>query len=213
MKKNIEKYSLLSVSLLVVSAGAIAGNIPAIADTYPQINSMFVELITTIPSLFIILTVLISPKIAKKFDYKITVQLGICLVFLSSLVPVLVPNFWFLFISRMIFGIGIGLFNPLLYSFSSSLYSGKELTTVIGLQSSFEGIGGMLLTFIVGQLLKINWEVSFLAYSLTIPILFLFSRFVPTINREKVSTDTNLKKNNTKIGNSQSIIGYIFLLI
>ena len=48
------KISLLSVSLLIVSAGAIAANIPAIALTYPLVPKTLVEFITTMPSLFII---------------------------------------------------------------------------------------------------------------------------------------------------------------
>lgn len=213
MKENVTKYSLLSVSLLVVSAGAIAGNIPAIAETYPTINGTFVELITTLPSLFVIATVMLSPKLAQKVGYKLTIQIGILIVLLSSLVPVFIDSFWFLFISRMFFGIGVGLFNPLLYSFSSYLYSGEKLAAVIGLQSSFEGIGGMLLTFLVGQLLKINWQTSFSAYFLAFPILILFTNFVPQLRREPIGTNQKEDTSNKKEQLDRSIFGYILLLM
>lgn len=213
MKENVTKYSLLSVSLLVVSAGAIAGNIPASAETYPTINGTFVELITTLPSLFVIATVMLSPKLAQKVGYKLTIQIGILIVLLSSLVPVFIDSFWFLFISRMFFGIGVGLFNPLLYSFSSYLYSGEKLAAVIGLQSSFEGIGGMLLTFLVGQLLKINWQTSFSAYFLAFPILILFTNFVPQLRREPIGTNQKEDTSNKKEQLDRSIFGYILLLM
>lgn len=141
------KPALLSVSLLVVSAGAIAGNIPAIESSYPLINKIIIELLTTLPSLFIILTVLLSPKIARVIGYKKTIQLGVLLVLAAGVIPVFTTAFATLFFSRILFGIGIGLINPLLYSFASNLYSGRELASVIGLQSAFEGIGGMLITF------------------------------------------------------------------
>ncbi|MFS1180764.1 MFS transporter [Enterococcus lactis] len=187
------KPALLSVSLLVVSAGAIAGNIPAIESSYPLINKTIIELLTTLPSLFIILTVLLSPKIARVIGYKKTIQLGVLLVLAAGLIPVFTTAFATLFFSRILFGIGIGLFNPLLYSFASNLYSGRELASVIGLQSAFEGIGGMLITFLVGQLLVINWRISFGAYLLALPVFFLFSRFVPEIHPNKEPQKVQLK--------------------
>lgn len=178
---RLTKISLLSVSLLVVSAGAIAGNIPAIAQTYPTINQTLIELLTTLPSLSIILTILVSPKIGKKIGYKRTVQLGLCMVLFFGLLPVFTTSFGVLFLSRIMFGVGIGLLNPLLYTLASNLYSGNSLATVIGLQSAFEGIGGMLITFFVGQLLISNWRFSFSVYIVALPILIVFSLFVPEI--------------------------------
>lgn len=185
------KLSLLSVSLLVVSGGAIAANIPAIMIAYPTINPTLIELITTIPSLFIILTVPFSHRFAKKFGYKFSVQLGIIIVLVAGISPMFTSSFWLLFFSRIIFGIGVGLFNPLLFALAKKLYQGKERSSIIGFQSAFEGIGGMIITFTVGQLLRMNWRLSFLAYGLALPIFLLFTWFVPNVSRE---TDENERK-------------------
>lgn len=205
----MKKIALLSVSLLVVSSGAIAANIPAIQRTYSNIPSTLVELITTLPSLFIILAVLVSQKIAKKIGYRLTVQIGILLVFFSGILPVFTTSFWVLFMSRILFGVGVGLFNPLLFSFAANLYQGKELSSVIGLQSSFEGIGGMLVTFLVGQLLLIHWTTSFLAYFLALPIFILFSFFVPEI--KPVSRKKSNNSANTIV--QKEMYGYLILLV
>lgn len=209
-KNGLTKGSLLSASLFVVSGGAIAGNIPTIATSYPEVNKVLIELITTIPSLFIVLTVAFSYKIAKKIGYKQTVSLGLLFVGLSSLAPLLTNSFTLFFISRMVFGIGIGLFNPLLYRFSSEIYSNNQLSTMIGLQSTFEGIGGMLLTFLVGQLLKIDWQVSFLAYALAFLVLILFNKYVPDIKKEEIIQQKSLDKS---IKQSKNILLSILLLV
>ncbi len=206
---KLTKTALLSVSLLVVSGGAIAGNIPAIMESYPTVNGTLIELLTTIPSLFIILTILVSHKIARKIGYKQTVQLGIFLVFIAGILPVFTQSFLLLFLSRVAFGVGIGLFNPLLYSLAGNLYSGRDLATVIGLQSSFEGIGGMLITFSVGQLLIMNWRISFLAYGIALPVLLLFSFFVPAIQPTVPEKNTAAPKE--KI--SHAVWSYVALLI
>lgn len=205
---QLRKISLLSVSLLVVSAGAIAGNIPAIAQAYPTVNETLIELLTTIPSLFIILTILISPKVAQRIGYKRTVQIGIGIVCLAGLLPVVTTSFTSLFLSRILFGVGVGLFNPLLYTIAAGLYSGGHLATVIGLQSAFEGIGGMLITFLVGQILITGWRYSFMVYALAIPILFLFQLFVPDIR----PTTSNEKEAKTGPTIDRTLIYYLILL-
>ncbi|WP_314062096.1 MFS transporter [uncultured Vagococcus sp.] len=204
---TISKLSLLSVSLLVVSGGAIAANIPAIEQTYPHVNQTIIELLTTMPSLFIILTVLISSKLAAKVGDTAIIQLGILLVLIAGLLPVVTGSFGWLFFSRLLFGVGVGLFNPLLYAVSSKLYSGAELAKMIGLQSAFEGIGGMMMTFLVGQLLMINWRVSFLAYGLALPIFCLFCLFVPK------STATEEAKEVTDEKADSLVWGYGMLLV
>ncbi|MGM0217314.1 MFS transporter [Enterococcus sp. AZ126] len=206
---KVTKLSLLSVSLLVVSGGAIAANIPAIMMAYPTIDPTLIELITTIPSLFIILTVPFSYKVTKKFGYKHSVQIGIGIVLIAGIMPAFIPSFWLLFFSRIVFGIGIGLFNPLLFSLAGKLYQGKELSSVIGFQSAFEGIGGMIITFTVGQLLVMNWRSSFLAYLFALPIFLLFTWFVPDVSIEK--QENRNEPENQKV--NSSTYGYIALLI
>ncbi|CRH22722.1 MFS transporter [Carnobacterium maltaromaticum] len=203
------KISLLSVSLLIVSAGAIAANIPAISLAYPLVPKTLVEFITTMPSLFIILTVPISHKVARKIGYKLTVQIGVFMVLTAGIAPVFVHSFGLLFMSRVLFGVGIGLINPLLFSFATQLYKGQELSSVIGLQSACEGIGGMLITFSVGQLLITNWRLSFLAYLIALPILLLFTSFVPKVTPIIEKEKNKLKK----VKSTNTIYGYFILLI
>lgn len=206
---QLTKISLLSVSLLVVSAGAIAGNIPAIAQDYPTINETLIELLTTMPSLFIILTIMISPKVAQKIGSKRTVQLGVGVVLCAGIFPIFAKSFVSLFLSRILFGIGVGLFNPLLYAIAATFYSGNKLAVVIGLQSAFEGIGGMLFTFFVGQLLIISWRFSFSVYLLALPILLVFSFFVPSIESVHLSE----KKVNKMKPIDGTFVKYLLLLM
>lgn len=215
--KVMQKFSILSGSFIVVSVAAIAANIPQIAKEFPQIPLSLVEMLTTIPALFIIPSVLLSDQIAQKFGYKNTVLLGLTIVLVSGLVPVFVHDFWAIFTSRITFGLGIGLFNSLLIHFISSKYQKDERATMIGLQSAFEGIGGMTLTFLVGQLLKIDWQLSFLVYSFALPVFFLFLFFVEDIPRQ--SLEVPKKSDIEKISSSSKkkirdygTYGYILLI-
>ena len=63
--------SILSASLVVVSGGAIAANIPAMAETFADVPLQTVEMLSTIPSLFIIISVLMSNLFARYLGYNL----------------------------------------------------------------------------------------------------------------------------------------------
>lgn len=152
-----------------------------ISAEYPHVSSTVIELLGTVPALFTMLTVGLSPQTAQKIGYKKTVLIGLCLVFASGTLPMVVDSFEGLFVSRVFFGIGIGLFNPLLFSFSSYFYEGKELSSMIGFQSAFEGLGGIVTSLIVAQLIAGGWRQTLWTYVMVVPIVLLFAVFVPDV--------------------------------
>ncbi|URZ16663.1 MFS transporter [Clostridium felsineum] len=217
--KSMRKISILSVSLMVASAGAMNANIPAMAKTFSDIPLSLVENLITIPSLFLMISVLISGYIARHIGYKRTILIGIGIVAVCGLVPITSNNFYLIFISRALFGFGIGLFNSLLVVMIKYFYDDNECSTLFGFQSSCEGLGGLVIIFVAGQLLRINWQISFLAYIIAIPVFILFAIFVPnvpankiilktaTVSDKKEQGDKNLNK-----GSFLSVLGYVALI-
>lgn len=213
-KEQVLKYSLLSASLLVGSAPAINANIPAMARAFDTIPLAMIEMLTTVPSLFLMISVLISSFIAKKIGYKQTASLGLLIVAVSGILPVFVSNFYLILISRAMLGFGIGLFNSLTVALVNSFYQGKDRAKMYGLQSAFEGAGGIFITFIAGQLLKIGWQAPFLAYAIAIPVCIVFIKFIPKVaTANDISVDTNVivKENGFKKDNIM-LISFIALL-
>ena len=213
-KEQVLKYSLLSASLLVGSAPAINANIPAMASAFDTIPLAMIEMLTTVPSLFLMISVLISSFIAKKIGYKQTASLGLLIVAVSGILPVFVSNFYLILISRATLGFGIGLFNSLTVALVNSFYQGKDRAKMYGLQSAFEGAGGIFITFIAGQLLKIGWQAPFLAHAIAIPVCIVFIKFIPKVaTANDISVDTNVivKENGFKKDNIM-LISFIALL-
>ena len=213
-KEQVLKYSLLSASLLVGSAPAINANIPAMASAFDTIPLAMIEMLTTVPSLFLTISVLISSFIAKKIGYKQTASLGLLIVAVSGILPVFVSNFYLILISRAMLGFGIGLFNSLTVALVNSFYQGKDRAKMYGLQSAFEGAGGIFITFIAGQLLKIGWQAPFLAYAIAIPVCIVFIKFIPKVaTANDISVDKNVivKENGFKKDNIM-LISFIALL-
>ena len=213
-KEQVLKYSLLSASLLVGSAPAINANIPAMASAFDTIPLAMIEMLTTVPSLFLMISVLISSFIAKKIGYKQTASLGLLIVAVSGILPVFVSNFYLILISRAMLGFGIGLFNSLTVALVNSFYQGKDRAKMYGLQSAFEGAGGIFITFIAGQLFKIGWQAPFLAYAIAIPVCIVFIKFIPKVaTANDISVDKNVivKEDGFKKDNIM-LISFIALL-
>ncbi|MGT2756622.1 MFS transporter [Streptococcus ovuberis] len=209
MTARLQKLSLLLVSVIVLSSGVLLPSLPEITQEYSKINSTLVELLSTLPALFTMLTVSFSPHLAEKLGYKQTVQLGLVITLVSGFAPMLTSSFIWLFISRVTFGIGIGLFNPLLFSFSSHLYKGNELSSMIGFQSAFEGIGGIVTSLLVAQLIAGGWRQTLWVYLIILPVLLLFSFFVPNIG----SPRTVEARQHTKIKIDKAFLLLIVLLM
>ncbi len=142
---------------------------------------------TTIPSLFVIFGVLIGNRLELWIGKKRTILTGLGFVFIAGTFPAIKHDiFSLLYVSRCLFGLGIGLFNRLIIQMISDIYQnnpGKQ-ASLIGLESAFEGLGGICLTLFVGQLLKFNWYTSFYVYALALPIFAAFLFFVPADKRE-----------------------------
>ncbi|WP_238333957.1 MFS transporter [Companilactobacillus halodurans] len=212
MKKGwLMRFSLLSISLVLTSAGAISGNIPAMAKTFSNESLSSVEMLTTIPALMVVIFVLLSSFIAKWIGQKQTVILGLVIALISGLVPVFSNDFTVILVSRATLGVGFGLFNSLAVSMISDYFTGDERAQLIGFQSAFQGLGTAIMTYVAGQLLKVDWHVTFWIYAIILPILALFILFVPSPKADVDKKSGNSTKSVKQSTNLQ-VIGYVLLL-
>ena len=195
MKLNsFAKFSLLSISILLMSHLAISPVIPNLYNFYhtsnPNIGLASVESLATIPAMMITIFVLLSNGVIKFIGKKNTVLLGLLLIFIFGIVPAFTTNFKVVLISRLFLGAGIGLFNSLSISMISDFFDEEYRGTMIGLRTAFLNIGKALTTFISGYLLIYGIQYTFLVYALALPIFIIFLLYVPNaenVNNKKVS--------------------------
>ena len=195
MKLNLAaKFSLLSISILLLSHLAISPVIPSLYNFYNEQNFNIglasVESLATIPAMMITIFVLLSNVVIKFLGKKNTVLLGLIIIFIFGLVPVFTSNFKLVLISRLFLGAGIGLFNSLSISLISDFFDNSTRGAMIGLRTAFLNIGKALTTFISGYLVILGVQYTFLVYALALPIFILFLFFVPNsenIYNKKVS--------------------------
>ncbi len=211
MKKNgLMKFSLLSISLVLTSSGAIAADIPAIAKAFPTQSVSSIQLLITIPGISVVIFVLLSSFISKILGEKQTVILGLFIALFSSIIPIFSDNYTAILISRIFLGVGFGLFNSLAVSLIGFFFDGYERTKLVGFQNAFQSIGLAVMTYLVGILININWHMTFCVYLIIIPIIIFFVFFVPSTKRPE---NANEETEKTKLKQTTNWHVILYLLI
>ena len=188
MKNNlILKLAILSCCFVTASLNAIAGNIPAMAKDMPEIPLSLIELVTTIPSLFSMMAVLFSSKIASAIGYKKIVLLGSLIAGVFGTVPVILNNIWLILVARGVFGFGCGLITSAMLILIIFFFEGSERSSMIGLQGSAGGLASLVTAFIGGRLLAISWHASFLVYLFGFLVFLAVLFFIPHVGSIRTS--------------------------
>ncbi|MET3645360.1 MFS transporter [Streptococcus gallinaceus] len=191
MKRIIEKISILSLSLMLVSTFAVSPALPQMMKEFAcqGISAAQVEFLMTIPSLTIMLTLLANGFIVKFFSERAIVVTGLLAMAIGGSMPIVFASYPLMVVARIILGLGIGLINARAINIIGYYYQGKERIQMLGLRGSTEVLGSAGLTMIVGWLTGYGWQAAFLIYLLALVILGLFLAFVPS-HHEEQATDT-----------------------
>ncbi|GDZ84359.1 MFS transporter [Leuconostoc citreum] len=209
------KISILSISLVLTVTTAVSTALPAMIATFKQYPSTQVEMLTTLPTISLLLTVLASSWIIKRLGARRTTLIGLIIALLAGLVPVFINDYVIVFISRLLLGVGVGLFNNLAYSLIMAVYEGEERQTMLGFQSAVGTVGNALASFVVGLLISNGWQVAFNVNWLFVIPLVLFGLFATKIDQftNPVVTETGdtvpIKAKETT---NMAVVGYVLLI-
>ena len=185
MKKLLEKVSILSLSLVLTTSFSISSALPYMFEYYKDLPKSQIELLVSLPSAGIMVTLFLNTFIERFLDERKMIITGLLILSIFGMVPFFNQAYPILFISRFIFGMGVGLINAKAISIISERYQGRERIQTLGFRGSAEVVGTALVTLLVGFLLQFGWTSSFLAYGAGLIVLFLFMTFVPYHQQEE----------------------------
>ncbi|KRL97121.1 MFS transporter [Liquorilactobacillus satsumensis] len=198
------KLSLLSISILAMTAPSIAVANPLLEKTFAQESTAKIEMIATLPNLGVLLMIMFSTVIAKKLGVKRTIMLGLSLYLVGGLVPILIPNYVAIVVFRFLMGCGIGLFNPFSVSLMYLFYQKQELADMLGYQNTAQNLGNAGFGLLLGILVLFGWKAAFSGYLIALIPLILFGMFVKIPKEHAQRTGEKTVK--------QHVNGQVFLL-
>ncbi len=160
----------------------------------PSFSAAQVELLVSVPSFSVVAMLLLNSFIDKWLSDRQLIVTGLLLLSSAGIFPFFVQAYPLVLLSRIAFGMGIGLINAKAIAIISQRYQGKERVQMLGIRGSMELIGGASCSLLVGQLLKIHWTFAFLIYGFGFVILIMYLLFVPSMEQVEKKQITKRKQ-------------------
>lgn len=214
-----EKYSkmlipsILSVSLLTIMAPtAISPALAAIKEAFPGISATQAKLVLTLPTLIMMPMGLLSARLTTKIDKKKLLLTGMFLFLIFGILGGFVSDFKLLLLTRVFFGLGLGIMTPL----STSLIfdfapDANKRSKLLGIQGASNQLGGLVFMSLSGIFASISWRYSFLTYAFVIVSIILTSLFLPSIPPYKSEEKGN--GSNKKMSKKILILAFFAMMI
>ncbi len=198
---RLTKWGVLSlclVSSLYVSAAAISGSLPGIAEhfsQYPNSKSL-ARLVLTLPSLAIGIGFLFFNGFINKFPIKKVLIFSLLAYAIFGLVPFFSNSLLFIALSRIMLGLAIGGAYTCVNILIGDYFTSEKREKMLGYQGVAISLGGIVWVGGGGYLVAYGWKTPFLVYGFGffLFILCLFSLPAPKVCKKSLKTNSFLAK-------------------
>jgi MFS family permease len=201
-KKPLLKITLLLSAMMTMMAGAV------VAPSLEQINSVFSHvnhidylsrLVITLPALFIAFFSPIYGKLIDKTGRKKWLIFALIIYAIGGTSGFFLNNIYYILIGRALLGIAVAGIMTVATTLVGDYFKGPERGSFFGLQGAFIGIGGVVFISISGLLADVNWQMPFLIYLFSIPVLIMVVLFLYEPKMESIDSSKTEKLNNSDI--------------
>jgi MFS family permease len=195
-KKTI-KVAILFYSMVQIGAICITTILARVAELFPEYSITTIQFLATCSSVVIIFMSLLTGKLAQYIAKKYLALFSASMFIVSALGGFLFHgSLILLFVWQVVLGIGIGILVPLGSALIADYFIGEERSGLMGLQSAFISVGGVILSLLAGALATIDWYFNYLALLLIIPGLLLLLFGLPLDHPQPVN---ELRGGRTKV--------------
>ncbi len=172
--------SILSLSLLTVMAGAaVAPALGVIKDHFNYCDDAVIQMIISIPAIFIAITNFFVPKLCERFKSKTLLMAALAIYIIGGCVAGAFNNIYLVLIMRAFVGVSVGILMPLSTGLLSFYYPPQSQARLMGYSSAMNQMGGVIATLLSGVLASMSWRASFLVYLMGLLSAALCFFFLP----------------------------------
>lgn len=185
--KGLMTVSILSLSTVGGVAALITGILPQLRAEFPGISQTLIDWLVTVANLSALVTMLANRQLVARFGRRRIVVIGLLTAGLAGVAPIWLEGFWPIMVSRIVLGLGIGLYSPNAITLIVHTYHGPLQTRLLGFQT---GLGALGIAFFVGLaalIINVDWHAIYWLYLLLLPLAALAHFVLPA----EESGDTN----------------------
>ncbi len=185
------KISILSLSMLtIISGAAVSPALGGIKSAFLGTESILIQMILTVPAIFIVLVGLFYNQLAKRLDTKKLVELGLILYVIGGCCAGLSTSIYMMLVMRAIMGVGVGILMPLSTSLLIKYFASSGNNSIMGLSFAVNNLGAIISLVLTGILASISWHLSFLIYAMGIFSAIAIYIYLP---KEKIEVNASSK--------------------
>ncbi len=163
----------------VMSGAAIAPALGVIAKAFPEATPTMIKMILTAPALAIIPFTFLTSYLTTILPKRNIALIGLVAFLIGGVTPQFMPSIEWIIFFRLILGAGVGVLMPLSQSLIYDHFTGKERTRMMGFNSAFSNLGGIVTMLIAGWLATFGWQLPFYVYLLGTLVFILIFFFLP----------------------------------
>ena len=195
MKKWKIKVAVVLISLCQGLQYTVTPVLNQIHSYYETIPTSLVQTLVTAPALTSIVMALISGWLVTRISKKKLVLTGSLFMGAMGLLPVLSNNFWLLFASRIMMGIGMGLIMALSTAVIAEHFEGAERSAAMGIQGASAGAGVLLASSLGGLVGKADFRAVYLIHLLAFVMMAGLAYCLPETGKTRLQENEELKIN------------------
>lgn len=161
------------ISTLWVSHAAIAPALPDMANAFSHVKgiNLLVKMSLTIASLFIGLLSPITGAVLDRFGRLPTLFISMLLFSISGASVIFINDIYIILITRAVLGASLGAMITAVLTLIGDYYEGEQRKYMVGVQSAFVAIGGIVYIGGNGYLTDISWKAAFFIYAIGVVLL------------------------------------------
>ncbi len=172
--------TILSMSLLTVMAGAaVAPAMEIIKLHFVDAPDMLVQLIVSLPALFIVITNLCFLPISRVLKTRSIAIIGLLLYTVAGVGCAFIDNIYIILCMRALLGVSVGLIMPLSTGLLAYYFPPEEQARLMGLSTAMNQMGGVIATLLAGILANIEWNYAFYVYIFGLLSLLMIFMWLP----------------------------------
>ncbi|MGN1002436.1 MAG: MFS transporter [Oscillospiraceae bacterium] len=174
------QMAVLSISMItILGSTAVSPALAGIKTAFPMYSDATIQLILTIPPLFIIPSCFLCNVLAQKWGKKRVLIFGVILYLIGGMGAGLMPGFYSMLVMRAVLGVACGLITPMAQALISSNFEGETRAKLTGYSASASYLMGIIASFTVANLAAVNWRLAFLIYIVAVLVLVLNAKYLP----------------------------------
>lgn len=216
----MEKAKKIKIIIAVVCISFIQGLqysvspiLGQISEHYPEISASLVQMLITAPALLSIIVSITSGFLVVKISKKKLLLAGSLIAGVTGLLPLLADNFWLLFTSRTVYGIGLGIATTMNVAVVAEFFEGDERVQVMGIQAASVGGGMAVISMLGGILGRNNFATSYFVNIIGFIAFVLLALCLPDTGTEKETENEKIRLNRKVLTiDLFGILEYLFLM-